>query len=113
MENPFTILERRLNRLEALLIELKDNQKALEKPPEKDQWLSIDELVEYLPGNPSKATIYGKVHRNEVPHKKFGKRLVFLKSEIDQFIENHHQSTNEEIEERANQYVNNGGNYGK
>ncbi len=64
---------------------------------ENTQWLSIDELCNYLPGKPAKATIYGKVHKREIPHKKIGKRLVFLKSDIDEWINSQGRKTITEI----------------
>lgn len=66
-------------------------------PVEQNQWLSIDELCEYLPGKPAKATIYGKVHKREIPHKKEGKRLVFLKSDIDEWLNSKERKTISEI----------------
>ncbi len=70
-----------------------------------DRWFSIDELCEYLPGKPAKATIYGKVHLREIPHKKFGKRLAFLKSEIDQYLNSKGRKTVSEIEAEATTYL--------
>ncbi len=51
-----------------------------------DRWLSLQELREYLPGNPATATIYGWVHERSIPHKKAGKRLIFRLSEIDLWL---------------------------
>lgn len=77
------------------------------KPTEQptDRWFSIDELCEYLPGKPAKATIYGKVHLREIPHKKFGKRLAFLKSEIDSWLNSKGRKTASEIEAEAGKYL--------
>jgi len=52
----------------------------------QDTWFAIEQLCNYLPGNPAKATIYAKVHRREIPHQKSGKRLSFLKSDIDSWL---------------------------
>ena len=73
--------------------------------PEADQWFSLDELCEYLPGNPAKATIYGYVHRRAIPHKKLGKRLMFLRSEIDAWLKSKDRKTVEVIEAEADQYL--------
>ncbi|MFC5270034.1 helix-turn-helix transcriptional regulator [Adhaeribacter terreus] len=75
------------------------------KPAETDRWFDLDELCAYLPGNPARATIYGKVHTREIPHKKVGKRLAFLKSEIDQWLKNQGRKTAAEIEAEASQYL--------
>jgi hypothetical protein len=66
--------------------------------PESDQWFSLIDLREYLPGRPAKATIYAWVHNRTIPHKKFGKRLAFLKSEIDVWLKGQGRKTILEIE---------------
>jgi len=72
---------------------------------ETDRWFSIDDLCKYLPGAPAKSTIYAKVHNRIIPHKKFGKRLAFLKSEIDEWLKAQGRKTIPEIEQEANQYL--------
>jgi excisionase family DNA binding protein len=60
-----------------------------ERPLQNDvqnEWLNINELSEYLPDKPVKATIYSWVQNNSIPHHKGGKKLRFLKSEIDQWL---------------------------
>ncbi|WP_293050629.1 helix-turn-helix domain-containing protein [Paludibacter sp.] len=52
----------------------------------EDRWLNIDELQEYLPDHPAKATIYGWVCSRRIPCHKSGKRLRFLQSEIDEYL---------------------------
>jgi len=66
--------------------------------PEADRWFDLDQLCEYLPGKPAKATIYAKIHHRTIPHKKVGKRLAFLKSEIDAWLKSHDRKTTQEIE---------------
>lgn len=95
--------------LQALIIDcvnvcLNRNPSATAEQP-TDRWFSIDELCEYLPGKPAKATIYGKVHLREIPHKKFGKRLAFLKSEIDSWLNSKGRKTVSEIEAEATSYL--------
>jgi len=69
----------------------------LQDKPEPDRWLSMNELIEYMPGNPAKATIYAKISDRQIPHKKVGKRLAFLKSEIDEWIHSQKRKTLKEI----------------
>jgi predicted DNA-binding transcriptional regulator AlpA len=71
----------------------------------EDRWYDIDELIDYLPGNPAKATIYGYVSRTEIPYHKTGKRLSFLKSEIDNWLKSKRRKTSAEIAEEALQYT--------
>ena len=54
--------------------------------PDSDQWFALNELCEYLPDKPSKATIYAYVHDRVIPFHKGAKKLRFLKSEIDAWM---------------------------
>lgn len=60
-----------------------------QKQPE-DQRMDIDQLRQFLPGNPSRITIYRKTGKGEIPHHKApgGRELYFLKSEIDEWLKN-------------------------
>lgn len=51
-----------------------------------DKWLSVEDLMEYLPDNTARATIYGWVAQEKIPYHKYGKKLTFLKSEIDTWL---------------------------
>src|SRR5688572_10897820 len=82
----------KVTHLESLL-----TNQASQTAPATDRWFSLDELCAYLPGKPAKATIYGKVHSREIPHKKVGKRLAFLKSEIDNWLKGQGRKTSSEI----------------
>ena len=70
-----------------------------------DNWMSLEELCAYLPGKPAKATVYGLVQQRAIPHKKFGKRLAFLKSEIDSWINSKARKTVTETEASASEYL--------
>lgn len=65
------------------------------------QWLSIDELCNYLPDKPSKQTVYGWVNQRLIPYHKTTKRLSFLKSEIDAWIANGRRKTAKELRDEA------------
>ncbi|MBR5434805.1 MAG: helix-turn-helix domain-containing protein [Bacteroidales bacterium] len=51
-----------------------------------DKWMSINDLIEYLPDKTARATIYGWVSQGLIPYHKYGKKLTFLKSEIDNWL---------------------------
>ena len=104
IQNPFEEIAERLSRIEHYLLALKNGENS-SSASEPDRWLSLEELCSYLPGNPAKATIYGKVHRREIPHKKNGKRLIFLKSEIDLWLKSFRRKTISEIEDEAESYL--------
>lgn len=69
-----------------------------EKPAEPDRWLTLDELCQYHPDKPTKNTVYSWVHAGTIPVHKGGKRLRFLKSEIDSFLLQGRKQTRAEIE---------------
>lgn len=69
-----------------------------------DKWFNIDELKEYLPDHPAKATIYGWVSKREIPYHKGGKKLRFLQSDIDKWLSNGKRKSESELREEANKY---------
>ena len=55
---------------------------------QKKEWLNISELCEYLPDKPALPTVYGWVGQRQIPFRKNGKKLRFLRSEIDKWLLN-------------------------
>ena len=53
--------------------------------PQKE-WMSVEDLIIYLPGKPARQTIYSWVWKKAIPYHKAGAKLQFLKSEIDAWI---------------------------
>jgi excisionase family DNA binding protein len=82
MENPFSILERRLNRLEHLLELILESSVTL--PGEDQKPLGISEAAKHI--GKSKPTIYRLVGEREIPHHKKGGKLYFFKEELDEWI---------------------------
>ena len=79
-----------------------------EPTEEPDRWMDIKELAEYLPDKLSVPTIYGKVHRREIPYHKNSKKLYFLKSEIDLWLKQGRQLTNAEAGAEAVRFLKRG-----
>jgi len=50
---------------------------------EKDRFMDLKEVTEYLPL--SERTI--REHLGEIPHFRYGKKIIFKKSEIDRWME--------------------------
>ncbi len=50
-----------------------------------DSILNIDELSEYL--KLSKSFLYKKVHRKTIPFVKVGRRTIFVREQIDKWIQ--------------------------
>jgi excisionase family DNA binding protein len=100
MTNPFEVIDARLSNIENLLLDIKH------KPdpgnhPESDNILSIEQAANFL--NLSKLTLYGKVSRRELPVSKRGKRLYFLRSELEQYIKSGHKKTVDELKMEASE----------
>ena len=49
-------------------------------------WMDVDELCDYIPSHPVKQTVYGWVSDRQIPHHKINKALIFLQSEIDDWM---------------------------
>lgn len=87
MNNPFEVIDARLSNIESLLLDLK--HKKPEEKALKDAML-IDEALAYLAelGRPtSKSTLYKETCMNAIPHKRVGKRLVFSRAALRQWVE--------------------------
>ena len=76
------------------------------KEPVKDEWFDVDGLCAYHPDKPAKKTVYDWVTLRRVPYHKDGKRLRFLKSEIDAWLAGGYHKTEDEMQEAAVDYVN-------
>lgn len=70
-----------------------------------DQWFDLNELCQYHPDKPSKATVYGWVNAGAIPVHKSAKKLRFLKSEIDVWLKQGKRKTNVETETEATNYI--------
>jgi excisionase family DNA binding protein len=77
-----------------------------EQPNYPDHWFDLNELCEYIPDKPSKQTVYGWVHAGIIPYHKGGKKLRFLKSEIDNWLKQGRRKTVNEIASEAETYLN-------
>ena len=88
----FTNLTNEVSEIKRLLLE-KSN-----KPIETDRWLNLNELCIYHPDRPQKPTVYGWVNAKSIPVHKSGKKLRFLKSEIDTWLKQGRKKTLAETE---------------
>jgi excisionase family DNA binding protein len=96
----FKHLTNEVSEIKRLLLE-----KSIEQPTEIDRWLDLNDLCIYLPDKPTKPTVYGWVNANTIPVHKGGKKLRFLKSEIDNWLRQGRKKTLAEIAEEANTYL--------
>lgn len=77
----------------------------LQPPAEpENNFLTIKEAAVLL--NLAVPTLYTKVNRGEIPHMKTGKKLMFSRAELMDFVRSGRKKTNAEIEAEARSYVN-------
>ena len=100
MPTKLDILEDKINRLVALV------EKLTVAEPVHDEWMDVNRLCSYHPDRPAKKTVYDWVTLRRVPYHKDGKRLRFLKSEIDAWLAGGYHKTDDEMQEAAVSYVN-------
>lgn len=79
-------------------------QKLFEQFQQDEKPLSFPEAAEYL--NVSKSHLYKLTHKNQIPFfKPNGKMIYFLKSDLRKWLLRNRQSTADEIEQKAVDYV--------
>ena len=79
-----------------------NNQSVL---PQTNQWMNLKELCEYLPYHPAEQTVYGWTSCHQIPFHKRGKRIMFLKSEIDTWLHDGKIKSQKELEAEAAQFL--------
>ena len=70
---------------------------------ESDRFFNIDELINYLPDHPTKSCIYTWTSIGYLPFIKKGKRLIFSKKDIDEWIKTGKRKSAAEIHAEAMQ----------
>lgn len=81
------------------------NSKQVHNDQPTDRWFDLNELCFYHPDKPTKATTYGWVHAGTIPVHKSGKKLRFLKSEIDEWLKQGRKKTFSEIASDADIFL--------
>ena len=71
----------------------------------QDFWGDIDWLCEYRPDKPAKSTVYRETREDAIPHHKKGKRLYFLKSEIDAWLKSGKIKSDSDIAAERDSYL--------
>jgi excisionase family DNA binding protein len=109
MESPTLQFNDLPNAISCLRREVRELKDLLQKPQidqYSDQWFNLKELINYLPDKPAKATVYSWVSLGLIPNHKGGKKLRFLKSEIDAWMKAGRRKTVAESAAEADQYLN-------
>ncbi len=84
---------------------INSKQAQSEKLSEVDRWFNLNELCIYHPDKPTKPTVYGWVNAGTIPVHKGGKKLRFLKSEIDNWLRQGRKKTFSETAIEAEHYL--------
>lgn len=71
-------------------------QSTMDPQTEAVTWMNIEQASEYL--NLAVQTIYQKVSGLDIPFHKKGKKLWFLKCDLDEWLKEGRQKTRQEIE---------------
>jgi excisionase family DNA binding protein len=105
-ENPFMILENRLNQLESILLEIRAHQTSPQQGStlSTDQLLTVEEASKFL--SLAIPTIYTLVQRRILPVCKQGKRLYFSKEELTEWVMQGRKKTRSEVDAEVAAYTN-------
>ena len=103
MENPFEIIEQRLNNIENQLSELLKMAKAPILKEVTEEIMTVEQLSDYL--TIARQTIYEKCSKKEIPYFKAGKRLYFKKSVINDWINSGRRYTTDELMQQAEEWT--------
>ncbi|GGB87799.1 helix-turn-helix domain-containing protein [Dyadobacter sediminis] len=102
MENPFNLIDQRLERIESLVMELRSNTVNVTRAM-PDKFVNITEAAQIL--ELAVPTVYNLVSAGRIPVMKKSKRLYFSHKELLDYIRTGRRKTVEEIEEEARSYV--------
>ncbi|MBI4931842.1 MAG: helix-turn-helix domain-containing protein [Bacteroidetes bacterium] len=100
IDNPFAVLDRRLNRIENLLLDLKHSPKETSNHHDPDL-LDIKGASHLL--GISIDGIYGKIHDKTIPHikRKGVKKIYFSRAALLSWLNEGEQKTRKQIKEEA------------
>lgn len=71
----------------------------------EETWFTVADLRSYLPTHPVEHTIYCWTSNQQIPFHKRGKRIMFLKSEVDEWLQANKRRSRSEIQKEAQEYV--------
>lgn len=101
LPNEVSALREEISELKSLILSMKPT-------PEKEplpEFLSVDQLREYLPSRPARQTVYGLVSAKQIPFHKFNGKLFFSRQEVDAWLATKRHKTQAEIQEEAREFL--------
>jgi excisionase family DNA binding protein len=102
MNNPFEVIEARLNNIETLLLDIKHNPKEQSQQAETDELLTVQNAAKFL--SLSVPTVYGLISKGELPVMKRSKRCYFSKVELIDYLKQGRRKTLAETAIEAERY---------
>lgn len=85
IENPFSTIVSMIEELTNKVDELVKSSNS--DPSYENEWMTIDDVIAYLPDKPKKSTIYQRCHNNKMPFVKIGGKSMFYKKDIDAWLQ--------------------------
>ena len=101
MPKAMTLMIKKLDELANKVESLKEKAEAAPL----DEWMNLKELCAYLPNHPAEQTVYGWTSTLQIPFHKRGKRIMFLKSEIETWLHDGKVRSQHELAQEAALYV--------
>ena len=98
----FIELKKDIEETKSLLKSLIESQHQNIKVEYGEQVLNVDECAAFL--SLSKATIYSKISKGDLPTIKKAKRCYFLKSDLIEYLKKDRVSTNDKIKDEIDQF---------
>jgi len=105
MNNPFETIDARLSNIENLILSIKYPENPKDISETGEQLFTIKQAAEFL--NLSVPTLYGYVHRAEMPVCKRAGRLYFYKHELTDWLKAGRKKTVVELANEADAYLSN------
>lgn len=75
------------------------------KKGDDDERMDVTEAQKYIPGHPAVQTIYGWTSNGQIPYHKIGKRIYFVKSELDEWLSHGQHKSDDDLRKEAEEYV--------
>lgn len=111
MNNPFDLIEVRLNNIETLLLDLQHTPREQGEQPETDELFTVQDTAKFL--SLSVPTVYSLISKGELPVMKRSKRCYFSKVELINYLKQGRKKTLAETAIEADIYLKKkGGNNG-
>jgi excisionase family DNA binding protein len=103
MNNPFEVIEARLNNIETLLLDLTHTPKEQGEQPETDEFFTVQDTAKFL--SLSVPTVYTLISKGELPVMKRSKRCYFSKVELVNYLKQGRKKTLAQTASEAEAYL--------